>query len=320
MKKALLLIFCFVASIGYIRADNDQDYWAADSAWYRSQDTISNEKIDLIYLVSTNILSATSPSGEKAYRALLTADDRKVLDLELAYVEQNIGKGDFNYIAPYYHQFTFDAIGLPSDDFKTEYQKVAKEVGEAFDYYMAHINHGRPFALVGFSQGGMLVLDLLKHMTDEQYSLMVAAYALGYRISAEDIRSEHIVPATDETTCGVTVSFNSVLNDSAIWSVVAGDAATVINPISWTTDTTTATFTFEGHPHKVHLDPTTHLLIVETPHADEYRRWNANPVFQSAHVPLDCLHHWDLLFYTDYIHDNIRSRALSKRVYRDMEH
>ncbi len=317
MKKTLLLIFCLVACLDMAQADNEGSYWAADSAWYRAQDTISAGKIDLLYLVSTNIISATNYSGEKVYRATLKPEDKKVLDLELAYVERNIGKGDFNYIAPYYHQFTFDAISLPNYEFEAEYQQVVQEVCEAFDYYMKHINHGRQYALVGFSQGGMLVLDLLKRMTDEEYGRMVAAYALGYRISKEDMRWKHIVPATDEYTRGVTVSFNSALNDSAVWRVVAGDAATAINPVNWTTDSTSATFAYEGYQHKVHLDPTTHLLIVETPLADKYRSWNTNPIFQSAHVPIDCLHHWDLLFYTDFIHDNIKKRTFKgKRVKR----
>ncbi len=82
-------------------------------------------------------------------------------------MEKNIGQSDFNYIAPYYHQFTFDALSLSIEQSAQEYRKVAAEVCEAFDYYMKHKNQGRRFVLVGFSQGGMLVLDQLKHMSDE---------------------------------------------------------------------------------------------------------------------------------------------------------
>ena len=288
-------------------------YWDGDSAWYRAADATSPDKIDLIYLVSTDVVSATGDNGEKAYRARLTKEDRQAVGAEMAYVEANIGQGDFNYVAPYYHQFTFDAINLPADSFQLEYSKVAEEACEAFDYYMAHMNHGRRFALVGFSQGGMLVLDLLRHMTDKQYARMVAAYAMGYRISADDLKCRRIVPAADESSAGVTVSYNSVLDNSGIWPFVGGNAAAAINPVNWRTDSTTATFTYEGSRHKVHLDTATKQLIVATDRAGEYRRWNDNPVFRSAGVSLGCLHHWDLLFYTGFIHDNILKRAAGQK-------
>ncbi len=299
----------FAACSSQVSTVEPQVYWAADSAWYQSKDTVCPDKIDLLYLVSTDVVSAKNSDGSTSYRTLLTAADKQAIGEELAYVEENIGQHDFNYVAPYYHQFTFDAISLPADKFKAEYQQVVKEVCEAFDYYMTHKNQGRKFALVGFSQGGMLVLDLLRHMTDNQYRQMVAAYAMGYRISAEDEKCPRIIPASDETTPGVTVSFNSALSTDGIWPLVAADATASINPVNWKTDATPATFTYNGSPHSLHLDPSTHLLIVETDKADEYRSWTNNPVFQSAHVSLDCLHHWDLLFYTQYIHDNIQRRA-----------
>ena len=284
-------------------------YWTTDSAWYHAKDSINSGKIDLIYLVSVNVVSATDANGRKVYRAQLTQDDRRILDLEFAYVEKHLGQGDFNYIAPYYHQFTFDAIGLPAEKFNEERCAVTNEVCAAFDYYMNHINNGRQYALVGFSQGAMLVLDLLKHMTKEQYSKMVAAYAIGESIKAEDVKCERIIPATDETTPGVTVSFNSALSNEGLWSLVAADAVAAINPVNWRTDTTAATFTYEGCLHKVHLDSTSKLLLVETANADKYRQWNGNPIFRSVDVPLDCLHHWDILFYNSFLHDNIIKRT-----------
>ncbi len=320
-RHILLLLFIalplFTACGQQVCCTESDSSWSADSAWYQSKDSISQDKIDLIYLVSTNIISATDTNGQVAYRAQLTTADRQVLDQEFAYVEENIGRHDFNFISPYYHQFTFDAINLSSDQFDAEYKLVSKEVCESFDYYMKHKNQGRKFALIGFSQGGMLLLDVLRHMTDEQYSKMVAAYAIGYRISAEDVKCKHIVPATDESTQGVTISYNSALSNEGIWPSVAGDAITSINPVNWKTDSTPATFSYEGSLHTVHLDPTTHLLIVETDKADDYRKWTSNPVFQSAHVNLDCLHHWDLLFYTKFIHDNILKRASQSKQYRE---
>lgn len=303
-----VLQFSTVCSQPYA-STTEQTAWTADSAWYQSRDTLRPDKPDILYLVSTNVLSATDSCGREMFRARLNEADRQVLQAEMAYVEEHIAQHDFNFLAPYYHQFTFNAINLPDSLFQAEYRQVAAEVCQAFDHYMTHMNQGRPFALVGFSQGAMLVLELLKHMTDAQYHQLIAAYTLGYRIAGEDERCSHIIPATDESTPGVTVSFNSVLSREGQWPLVTKDATSAINPVNWKTDSTAATFTYNGQPHTVRLDPDTHLLIVETRKADTYRRWNGNPVFRSAGVHPDCLHHWDLLFYTSFIHDNILLRA-----------
>lgn len=283
--------------------------WSADSAWYQAQDTVEGDAIDVFYIVSTEVVSAVTETGETSYRALLTADDRNAYTQEFSYVESHYCQTDLRCVAPYYHQFTFEAISLQGAQFDSVYQAVASEVCEAFDYYMSHQNQGRPFALAGFSQGAMLALDVLKHMTDSQYQQMVAAYAIGYRLSAEDIQHPHIRPAEDETERGVTISFNSVLSPEAIWPEVAANAVTCINPVNWRTDSTPATFTYHNQEHTVSIDTNTYQLIVEVADPSEYRAWTSNPVFQQAGVSPDCLHHFDLLFYTDYIHDNILKRA-----------
>ena len=85
---------------------------------------ISAEKPDLIYLVSTNVMSAEGPDGEPAYIAELNETDRKYYDKEFAYVDSHISQGDFNLIAPYYHQFTFSGTGLPKEQFDSVYHKI----------------------------------------------------------------------------------------------------------------------------------------------------------------------------------------------------
>lgn len=291
------------------QSDDQDSFWSKPEAWYESQSPATDATIDLFYLVSTEVISATTPSGQTSYQSLLIDSDREAITAELAFAENSFGQHDMRYVAPYYHQFTFEAISLPKAQYDSVYQRVSDEVCEAFDYYMQHQNQGRPFAIVGFSQGAMLTLDLLRHMTDKQYQQLVGAYAIGYRLAADDIQHPHISPATDEEGRGVTVSFNSVLKPEALWPLVAGDAVTCINPVNWHTDATPATFTYQEQLHTVHVDAATHQLVVEVADPSEYRAWNANPVFEQMGVDPDCLHHYDLLFYCDYIHDNILRRA-----------
>ncbi len=308
----IILSLCLVSYVGCkakIASTEEISVWDDTTMWYQTGDTISEDKIDLFYLVSTEVMSSSDSLGNVLYRALLTEEDRKAIDGEFKYVMKHFSQGDYNFIAPYYHQFNFEAINLPSEQFSQVYADIATEVCEAFDYYMAHINQGRRFALIGFSQGAMLIIDLLKHMTDEQHQQMIAAYMLGYRLSKEDLECPRIIAATDEATPGVTVSFNSVQKLEAAWPMVSKDAYTAINPVNWKTDNTPAQLVFIGDTLTVTIDEPSRLLVVNTPDPESYHEWmRNNPAYAMAKVDEDCLHRWDLLFYADKIHENIKIR------------
>lgn len=285
--------------------------WAAHDMWYESGSAYDRENIDVLYIVSTEVLSAKGEDGEPSWRSRLTAEDRAAMKGELEWVEKNMFSDGFNLAAPYYHQFTFDAIcQLDPERFKQTYSTVAAEVCSAFDYYMKHENKGRRFVLAGFSQGAMLCLDLLRHMTDREYSRMVACYSIGYRLSAEDIRHPHIKAAEGQDDTGVVVSFNSTLSREAIWPLVGESAVTCINPVNWQTDSTLAEFHFEGTTNTVCVDPETQVLLVETDRPEFFHAfYDLAPFFLDAGVSRDNLHHWDLLFYAQQIHDNALLRA-----------
>jgi hypothetical protein len=153
--------------------------------------------------------------------------------------------GEYNFYAPYYRQMIFEAYSQPSPVLDSLAQIAAKDVNDAFQYYMAHYNHGRPFFLMGHSQGSQMLIDLLKKgMTEEQRKLMVAAYCIGYHVSAEELAAypEALQPATDSMMQGLVV-FNSVTDTTAIGMVSHGDVVG-INPTTWTmaSDTVPAEF------------------------------------------------------------------------------
>mgnify|MGYP002626303452 CR=1 FL=1 len=154
--------------------------------------------------------------------------------------------GDYNFYAPYYRQMVFEAYNQPEPMLDSLAQIAAKDVFDAFQYYMEHFNHGRPFFLMGHSQGSQMLIELLKKdMTDEQRKLMVAAYCIGYHVGAEEMAEypEALRPAADSTETGRLVVFNSVTDTTAIGMVSRGDVAG-INPATWTmaTDTVAAEF------------------------------------------------------------------------------
>ena len=143
--------------------------------------------------------------------------------------------GEYNFYAPYYRQMIFEAYSQPDSVVRQLAQVAATDVNDAFQYYMEHFNHGRPFFLMGHSQGSQMLIELLKTgMNAEQRQQMVAAYCIGYHVTAEELAKypEALQPATDSLMQGLVI-FNSVTDPAAIGMVSRNDVAGV-NPTTWT--------------------------------------------------------------------------------------
>ena len=153
---------------------------------------------------------------------------------------------DYNFFAPYYRQMIFESYNQPDSILQKNAAFAAQDVKDAFQYYMVHGNQGRPFFLVGHSQGSQVLIELLKNgMTDEQRQLMVAAYCIGYHVTADELEQypERLAPAADSLETGKLILFNSATDTAALASVSRGDVVGV-NPTVWnaTADTIPAEY------------------------------------------------------------------------------
>ena len=199
--------------------------------WYSCGDT--TKAADVFYVYPT-VSAISFADNDSSWFADITLPEVR----EEANGNQRFNKmlyGEYNFYAPYYRQMLFEAYSQPSPVLDSLAQIAAKDVNDAFQYYMTHYNHGRPFFLMGHSQGSQMLIELLKHgMTDEQRKLMVSAYCIGYHVSAEELATspEALQPATDSTMQGLVV-FNSVTDTTAIGMVSRGDVVG-INPTTWT--------------------------------------------------------------------------------------
>ena len=303
MKRLYSFFVLATALFGLSACSGRVSVWDSDGAWYDPERPVQDGLADVFYVLSTNVLESFDENGDEVYRAVLAPEEVSVMDMELDYMRDCFGDS-LNFVAPYYHQFTMHSLSLPEVEFGAVYESVADEVCGAFDYYMEHLNGGRPFILAGFSQGAMLVLDIVKHLSDSQKDRFVAAYMMGYKLTGEDLLNPNVKAADDADGWGEVVSFNSVASLDAIWPQVASGAAACINPLNWCTDSTPAELVFDGDVATVEVDTLSNVLVVSGLDAEKYH-----------FAPLDgyCapgnLHHWDILFYNDAIRNNALHRA-----------
>lgn len=297
MKRILLF------ALAVITACQSNDYWADSNNWFQTGNEINENYTDVIYFVSTNIVESRDAGGRESARALLGPDERAALIQEIDYIHKTIYSDSLNYFAPIYHQVTMNSfLNLELEDLDPQIAATEQECLQAFNYYMANFNNGRPYILAGFSQGAMMVKSLVKNMTDSQLEQMVAAYVIGFELTEEDLNNPHIIPAKTATDTGVTISYNSVMTPDSIWPLVCTAPATCINPVNWCTDQTPATLWDGDIQLSAAVDTTYNVVVVsgyQTPPVAPFPEpW-----------PSGNLHHQEILIYAPTLHRNALDRA-----------
>lgn len=127
--------------------------------------------------------------------------------------------------SPRYRQASGRAFAEMAGDGAKAYDLAYQDVRAAFRYYVAHENHGRPFVLVGHSQGALHVLRLLREEIDGRplARQLVVAYAPGIGIPVgtfgTDLKTVVACDTPDRTGC--VASWNSYLADADVKGYVA---------------------------------------------------------------------------------------------------
>jgi len=141
--------------------------------------------------------------------------------------------------------------------------------------------------------------ELLKHIDDETYSQLAAAYVLGYKVTKADMAaSSHIRPAEGETDTGVTICYNTVKDVKCVLPLIAGSDI-CINPVNWRTDATPATL---HDTITITVSPEHHVLVVTNYSASEY------PPF-CGFLNVGDIHSCEPWLYSECLQRNIKVRA-----------
>lgn len=257
MKRFILPILATLSLVAYSNSEQDMTVYSR-----------GNASADIFYVCSTETSDWINEQGDTVHFADMTkAEHRAALYSEMRGVDSLVCPENCNFYAPYYNQATIEGLLRDTTCFVSRCAQATEEVIAAFDRYMQQDNNGRPFVLMGYSQGGYAVVELLKHLTAEQAERMVAAYVIGYQVTEDDLSYPYIRPAQGATDTGVTICYNSVASPQDEIAILSGQTAIGINPVHWRTDATPATYVFDyGGAHDTltaTLDTLTHLTVIE---------------------------------------------------------
>ena len=258
MKKQILalamtagMVFALTACVGASAATGSAgsapDY-SKKSCWYQVPDITKD--VDTFYIYSTAYIESSFSEGSPDY-ATLDNIEMKIGALGEYVTNASVYEDSTNVFVPYYRQAGLrfagevaaktgnidEAIsGIPYDD-----------ITAALDYYFTKYNNGRPFIIAGHSQGSAMVKYVLKNYFKEHpdyYKRMVAAYAIGFSVTKEDLKENpHLKFATGESDTGVIISWNTEgkknVEQNARNGVLLPNAIS-INPLNWKLDETYA--------------------------------------------------------------------------------
>ena len=310
MKRATLYILFAIAST-LLACDNNNpattDYipsapdYTTDVMWYNEPNDTAGNGADVFYIPSTWEFDWTTTDGVVCHYAdVHNVQHRDNMAIEMKGVAAYMADGN-NFYSPYYRHITLDTWAtLDEELINHRYQEVSfKDVHNAFNHFIKHLNNNRPFVLAGISQGGKSVVELMKVMPEEVRKRMVAAYVLGYKVTPDDVATApHIVAATDSTDTGVTICYNSVSDVKYVKPVIAAPNVMCINPVNWRTDATPAQL---NDSVTVTLSPEHQVLVLEG--------------FDGSYLPniLDILnvgdyHGIEPWVYSEHLRKNIKQR------------
>ena len=298
--------------------------YADDFAWVAKPGTI-DKPVDVFYVYPTMY------GGDSPRNMDISMPDMRAFAKGLLTAQAGVYSEACNLFAPFYRQQSsvvqkeFSARGGTNMFVDPTFKLGAGDVVEAFDYYLEHLNEGRPFILAGHSQGTMTLINLMLERFDDQELLnrMVAAYLIGFSIPRSFIK-EHpwFVPATGETDSGVVITYNTQA-PGATGSPVCLPDSVGINPVNWKTDATKATH--EEHLGAVFFDDRTGEVLERIDNFAEVSLNTENGVAEVSNMknpeservdlkhlgrwPDGVYHKFDYAFWYNNLKDNVEKRV-----------
>ena len=238
MKKFLLLAIFIGVVLPFKAAAWKSLNYSSPGNWIICEENIrKNCEVDIFYALPTIY-------SDKNNEYMKWRDNKAIQQKAQMFALQHTGifSGYCRVFAPYYRQAEFRRV-LKEINMPVEKQKFIwhgiYDIQNAFRYYMKHYNNGRPFILLGFSQGAMALLEVMKtEFADPKVNgKLVAAYLIGYPNMPKTFpQYPHLRTAQRADDTGVIITYNSQA-PGKVKSVFTGEKDVYcINPVNWRTD------------------------------------------------------------------------------------
>jgi hypothetical protein len=216
--------------------------------------------------------------------------------------------------APRYRQATLYSFFAPQDPNTQPALDLAyADVKAAFQYYLAHYNHGRPFIVASHSQGTTHARRLLHELVDNNPRLrkqLIAAYLVGGQVTPHEY--PHLPALRDSLQVGGIIAWNTALRGTYYGPY---HSLLVTNPLTWTLDSANAPASLNRggvslrfrniDPHPTGAQIHQGLLWVDDPHLSGYRRLRV-PGLKELSVSYHIVNY--NLFYLN-VRENARARV-----------
>ena len=278
---------------------NAPDYNDA-TMWISADGDADGTGADIFYVVSTWEEDWKDDAGRVSHYAdVWNPVHREHMATEINKVAAYMSPGN-RFHAPYYRHTTIDTFMTQNEDTISQRTRLAMgDVITAFDHFQNRRDQSRPLILAGFSQGGIAVVELLKHIDAETYRQLAAAYVMGYKVTPQDTAEcRRIRPAMGETDTGVVICYNTV-KDVRYANPIISATCMGINPVNWRTDDTPATL---HDTITVRLSPEHHVLVVSGYSGSEYKPYR-------GFINVGDIHSCEPWLYSECIARNMAVRA-----------
>ncbi len=187
----------------------------------------SLKPVDVFYIYPTIYESGETWNADLSNKTL-----NKKIDSKPVQYQASVFNASCQVYAPRYRQSIIKAF-YDKENGPKSLAFAYEDVKLAFQYYLDHYNHGRPFIIASHSQGTYHSRRLLKEMIDSTNlrNRMVAAYVIGYSI--DTAMYKFLEPCRNETATGCYITWASYkkgyVPDSQ-W--LYGNVC--VNPLTWT--------------------------------------------------------------------------------------
>lgn len=182
--------------------------------------------VDVFYIYPTTLRSDTLLNADPA-----DAQTNRWVDESAIARQASVFSGCCRVFAPRYRAASYKALmnGAQRD---AAFALAYIDIERAFDWYLSHENHGRPFILAGHSQGAFHVATLLEKRIDGSAlrKQLVAAYVIGINLGEGEFgkRFQALKPCDQPRQTGCVLQWEAVSEGGDVTKLATYSQSTYI--------------------------------------------------------------------------------------------